>query len=203
MKITLGAAMVALVVSAQNAPACVMHAGIDYQDIFQADLDVSNYTIIRPTNETGRVIAEYARFDIRVRERLLAPADSDLQIPSNLTVTWDNSTFSEPEVMESKRGSRGFLIALRDPASALPPQRGPSAFIAPTPEPEFYTVFQAPCATAFIFEMDSLVGIALRQVLTTDRDQRTELQILSEFLFQSGADNVVQHKLWMERRATP
>jgi hypothetical protein len=204
------AAMMALLVSlgsVQSSSACVVFAGIDYQDIFQADLvvvgQVSNYRIVRPKNDKGRIIAEYARFDIRIREVVKAASTDAPLSGDSITVTWDNSTFSEPDAMYSLPQSPGFLIALRHPSSDLPPVRGPSAFIAPTPEPEHFTVFQAPCAQAFIFRMDSLVAIALRQWLTTDRDKDAEWEVLSAFLFETGAESLVERAPKRDRYTVP
>jgi hypothetical protein len=207
MKSVLGAASLAFASFVQDAQACSVYADITYQDIFQADLvvagHVSNYQIVRPKNAKGRVIAEYARFDVRIGEVLKASSVDAPSPGASVTVTWDNSTFAEPDNLNSPPASRGYLIALRDPSSPLPPLRGPSAFIAPTPEPEHLTVFQAPCAQAFIFSMDSLIGIALHQWLTTDRDKEAEWEILSDFLFKNGADGVLQRQLMLERREMP
>ena len=72
------------------------------------------------------LLPDYARFDVQVKEVLVGRA------PNRLSVTWDNSTFGEPEQM----AAGPYLIALRRPGSASPPLRGPSATIFPTPDPK-------------------------------------------------------------------
>ena len=204
------AALMSLLVSlgsAQSLSACIVYADIDYQAIFQADLvvigQVSNYRILRPKDDKGRIIAEYAQFDIRTREVVKAANADSPQSGDLIPVTWDNSTFSEPDAMYSLPQSVGFLIALRHPSSDVPPLRGPSAFIAPTPDPELFTVLQAPCSQAFIFRMDSLTAIALRQWLTTDRDKDAEWAVLSEFLFENGAENLVDRAMKRDPYTVP
>jgi hypothetical protein len=104
--------------------------------------------------QTG-FMTDYARFDIIVEEVLAGTAGR------SHTVSWDNSTFGEPESMPPGP----FLIALRDPRSSLPPLRGPSATITPNREPGSLTVLQAPCADAFIFERASEQATAVRSIL--------------------------------------
>lgn len=41
-----------------------------------------------------------------------------------------------------------------------------------------------------IFEMDTPIGVALRQVLTTDRDKDAEWKVLSDALRGSGNDGL-------------
>lgn len=102
-----------------------------------------------------RFLSDYARFEIVVDEVLAGKARK------TLSVTWDNSTFGEPESMPSGQ----FLIALRDPSSRLPPLRGPSATILPNRELGSLTVLQAPCSSAFIFESAGEQAGAIRRIL--------------------------------------
>lgn len=198
--------------STTTAFGCAMYAEMDYHDILLADAvvvgDILGYEIVDPDPDPNRGdLLNYARFKVHIYEvlrpkgagRVAPPTRSDPEREKwgragLLTVTWDNSTFGEPEDLKSE-GHSGYLIALRDPTSDLPPLRSGSAFIAATPEPEHYTVLQAPCSGAFIFEMDSLIAIALRQWLTTDRDKGAEWAVLSEFLFKNGAIGMVDRKL--------
>lgn len=92
---------------------------------------------LRATLESDGFLSDYARFRILVDQVLVGT------VPPDITVTWDNSTFREPESLDE---SQRYLIALRRPGSDLPPPRGPSATILPTPEPNRLTVLQAPCA---------------------------------------------------------
>jgi hypothetical protein len=187
-----------------------MAAEMDYRDILLADLvvvgDIRGYEIVDPDPDPNRGdLLNYARFTVRIREVLLAKTDDALPLPkdeggraiqprSRITVTWDNSTFGEPAALPDDE-HEGYLIALRRPSSPLPPQRLGSAFVAQTPEPEHFTILQAPCAGPFLFRMDSLVAIALRQLLTTDRDREAEWAVLSDFLFKNGAVGIVDRKL--------
>jgi len=98
---------------------------------------------------------DFARFDIDVDEVLIGKA------PKTLLVTWDNSTFSEPEEMQSGP----FLIGLRNATSQLPPLRGPSAAVFPDPDPTVLTVLQAPCSSAFIIDVGTNEANAIRDFL--------------------------------------
>jgi hypothetical protein len=72
-------------------------------------------------SEQKGFLDDYARFDVLVDEVLVGNP------PKVLTVTWDNSTFSESD----KLGEGPFLIALREPGARTPPLRGPSATVMP------------------------------------------------------------------------
>jgi hypothetical protein len=61
-----------------------------------------------------------------------------------------------------------FLIGLRDPRSRIPPLRGPSATLLPSPEPDVLAVLQAPCAGPFLFARESDAAMMVRQILTAD-----------------------------------
>jgi hypothetical protein len=90
-------------------------------------------------------MSDYARFSVLVDEVLVGKPQKVLQ------VTWVNSTFGEPEKLEEGP----FLIALREPGTKMPPLRGPSATIRPTPEPHLFTMLQAPCAPPFMLKAAS------------------------------------------------
>jgi hypothetical protein len=166
--------------SSEPAHACRIYAGIDLNDVSYADVVVvgriSNYRIVRDEDTRRKMLSipslsaemrktyedpseillwDYARFDVLVSEVLTGTA------PKKLSVTWDNSTFGEPEKMPSGP----FLIALRNPSSKSPPLRGPSATIFPNREPKSLTVLQAPCASAFIFEETSSEAQAVRGIV--------------------------------------
>jgi len=100
-------------------------------------------------------ISDYARFDIQVEQVLIG------QARRKLSVTWDNSTFAEPNQMTSGR----YLIALRRPSSASPPLRGPSATILASPDPNALTLLQAPCSRAFIYDAESEEARTLQTIL--------------------------------------
>jgi hypothetical protein len=102
-----------------------------------------------------RLLPDHARFDILVDEVLVGRA------PRRLSVTWDNSTFGEPDRMPA--GS--YLVALRRPASPIPPLRGPSATIMPNPDPNSLTLLQAPCSSAFIYEIGTEQARNVRRIL--------------------------------------
>lgn len=107
-------------------------------------------------------MSDYARFTVIVDEVLVGKA------PKTLTVTWDNSTFDEPETMAPGR----YLVALRNSKSASPPLRGPSATILASRQPELPTVLQAPCAPPFIFEAGSQEELTVRGLLSARRQSR-------------------------------
>jgi len=101
------------------------------------------------------LLPDYARFEIQVERVLVGRA------PARLSATWDNSTFGEPERMPA--GS--YLVALRRASSAIPPLRGPSATIMPSPDANSLTLLQAPCSSAFIYEAGSEQARTVRGIL--------------------------------------
>lgn len=115
----------------------------------------------KSSKEPSHFLTDYARFQIVVDEVLRGEA------PDKISVTWNNSTFGEPGSIPSGP----FLVALRDPHSRIPPLRGPSATVAPNPEPGTLTVLQAPCSRAFLFDADSKEAQLLRQKLARLRQQ--------------------------------
>lgn len=192
MRNFLSAMMISLIIIlvAQPASACMMMAGLRLSDIEYASVvvvgKITKYEIVRDmefrrrykeglerspdktseywkreyaraTSETERFLNDYARFDVLVDDVLVGQASKVI------TVTWNNSTFGEPEKM--KDGS--YLIGLREPSSKSPPVRGPSATVLPAKEPESLIVLQAPCASAFIFEATSSEAQAVRNFLAT------------------------------------
>lgn len=173
----------AIILAAKPASACLIATDLKLDDIKYASVVVIgriiDYKIIlaravrkerkdmlkRSTNkstedwksmsEQKHFLSDYARFSVLVDEVLVGQ-------PTNvISVTWDNSTFGEPEKM--KDGP--YLIGLREPGSMSPPLRGPSATILPSPEPKSLTVLQAPCAPAFILEATSAKAKAIREML--------------------------------------
>jgi hypothetical protein len=184
----------AMVVATGPAHACRMHVAPTLTDVTYADVVVigriENYRIIRDEAVRRQMLArsglsskerkfyedpktgllpDYARFDIKVESTLVG------QAPSTLSVTWDNSTFSEPDEMAPGQ----YLIALRRPRSASPPLRGPSATILPSPDPNALIVLQAPCSRAFIYEAESDEAHAIRKIV-----DRGSLDALDDLLRQ-------------------
>jgi hypothetical protein len=161
------AAVLAVVVLAgltTGAPAraCTEGAELVLGDVRYADTVVlgriANYSVVaREKDEDLGPIFEYSRFDVIVDEVLKGHA------PPIITVTWENSTFAQPE----KIGPPGkYLIALQSPGSAVElPLRALSATIMDLPQPDLSTVLQAPCSVPFIFEMGSKDAAALRWLL--------------------------------------
>ena len=160
--------------------ACPVYVQPQLEDVIHADVVVvgriSNYRIVRDEAFRRRMLAlprlpadmrrmyedprqglmsDHARFDIRVDEVLVG------RVPGRLSVTWDNSTFAEPDRMPAGP----YLIALRRPGSAIPPLRGPSATSMPSPDPEALTLLQAPCSSPFLYEVGSGQARAIRGLL--------------------------------------
>jgi hypothetical protein len=158
----------AMITVKRPAIACIMAAPRILDDIQYADVVVigriSNYQIIRDVafrrqmlanpnlradlrriyeEPDGTLMSDYARFDVRPSQIVKGKA------PTTIVVTWDHSTFDEPDQM----APGPYLIALRDPQSNAPPLRGPSASISPSKEPGTLTVLQAPCAPPFIIPL--------------------------------------------------
>jgi len=169
------------------ALACRAHAPLNLGDVRFADAVVvgriSNYRIIRDedarrrhevarsrdlslgsperSEEQGGFLSDYARFDVAVDETLAGGARK------TLSVTWDNSTYGEPEAMPPGP----YLIALRHPGSRLPPLRGPSVTILPNRQEGLLTVLQAPCARAFVFQAASAEAADVRRILRQKPDR--------------------------------
>jgi hypothetical protein len=157
--------------AASPAPACRAAAPLNLDDVRYADAVVvgriARYELVLDSairrhlgelaaDPRARFLPDYARFEVVVDEVLLG------NVGRTISVTWDNSTFPEPETMPAGP----FLIALRDPRSASPPLRGPSATIVPNREPRSLTVLQAPCSTPFIFERASPEATEIRRILS-------------------------------------
>lgn len=175
------ALVLSLVAIGHPAYACRVPAPLKLNDVRYADIvlvgRIANYEIVRDQEKRAELIArlrpddpwrkaveggagilsDYALFNVVVDEVLKGRA------AGTISVTWDNSTFSEPEAMPTGQ----FLIALRNPTAKAPPVRGPSAFIGANPEPTLSTVLQAPCAPAFIFEVSSREAADVRRLLTS------------------------------------
>jgi len=162
------------------AQACRVRAPPTLEDVRYADVVVmgriANYRIVRDEAFRRRMLAsprlspeerrryrdprqgfmsDYARFEILVDEALVGRA------PRRLSVTWDNSTFGEPE----RLAPGPYLIALRRPASPRPPLRGPSATIGPNPDRNALTLLQAPCSNPFLYEAGSAQARTIRRLL--------------------------------------
>ena len=182
--------------SASPALSCAMFSPMKLEDIFLAD------AVVRGGIRSCEIVSDgYARFELGVGEVVAAAPGIEIVAGSRLAVTWVNSAFYLPDKLDDNYGR--YLVALIAPGSAQPPLRGPSAFIAGPPEPGTYTILQAHCSDAFLFPADDLIAIALLQVLQTDRDQKRELQILSEFLFKNGASGVVKRKIFEAAHPRP
>ncbi|MGV8676931.1 hypothetical protein ACV356_27520 [Pseudomonas aeruginosa] len=173
----LGAIQCALVVglavllAASPASACRARAALELGDIQYASVVVvgriQNYEIVQATDERSKfwrakskskkILSDYARFEVVVDQVLVG------QPSQVIPVTWDNSTFAEPEAVKAVP----YLIGLREAGSKTPPLRGPSATILPSPEPNSLTVLQAPCAPAFIFEVTSAEAQEVRGLLSS------------------------------------
>ena len=165
---------VALALAAASAPvparACMADSPLDLSDVQYANAVVigriANYQIVADRAirrelglarhaPPGRLMPDYARFDVIVDEVLLG------NVGRSVRVTWDNSTFPEPDSMPAGP----YLIALRARGSPTPPLRGPSATTSPSREPALPTVLQAPCSAPFIFEQASKEAQGVRRIL--------------------------------------
>ena len=168
------------VFAAKPANACVVMADLKPEDIKYASVVVVgrivDYKIVRPQDEVSKhwrkangqkdILSDYARFNVVVEEVLAG------QSPKTISVTWDNSTFDEPRRM----GKQAYLIALRQPGSELPPLRGPSATILPSQEPDLFTVLQASCAPAFIFDASSATAKKIQHMLKQSETNRSGIK---------------------------
>jgi hypothetical protein len=155
------------VLAAEPVFACRFHSAAVLEDVQYADLvlvgRIRSYHIVRDEALRERMLAapdllpnlrslyedprhllmtDYARVEIDVEEELLGNA------PRPLIITWYGFGSGDRE----RLGAGPFLIALRRPSSPMPPLRGPSARFFPNAEPDLYTILEAPCSGAFVFE---------------------------------------------------
>ena len=174
-------AMLFALLSATQAQACAMFSDLNPRDVEYADVVVvgriANYELVLDRvarqrrvdylasaklppelreilEHSDSYLSDYARFEIVVEDVLRGEAER------TLTVTWDNSTFDEPEHMPAGP----FLIALRDlriPA----PQRSGLGSIFVDGVSDHLIVLQAPCSRAFILENTSEEASVVRQIL--------------------------------------
>ena len=151
---TIAALFVAMALAGAPAHACIRMVPVELADIEYADVLVvgrsGHYEIIGDADHIG----SYAKFDMLVEEALLGNAAQEI------SVTWDNSTFTLPKTM----ASGPFLIALREPGSEMPPLRS-SGTIFPGPKSDLLTLLQAPCSSPFMFASGSESAKAIRQML--------------------------------------
>ncbi|HZG29028.1 MAG TPA: hypothetical protein VE079_11260 [Ensifer sp.] len=157
MRISWRAAGVALLLAGSGgaANACLMDRPLNLDDIKYAD------AVVIGTMKDYRLVPNryYARFQFLPNHVLKG------EVGQEFGVAWANSTFGEPKTMPSG----AYLIALKKPHPQLPPLRGASATFLPNPEPDLYTVLQAPCADAFMFKLDSKEAELVKQKLTVSR----------------------------------
>jgi len=151
----------------QAAQACAMYRPLDPRDVREAEVVVvgrlSGYRTVLDHEQRRRnremlarnpalrdivggepkgLLGDYVVFDVTVEDALVG------QSPRRIRVTWDNSTFGEPERMPDGR----YLMALR---RAGPDTRSEADF----------TVFQYACSGAFLFPSGSPEALAALRVL--------------------------------------
>lgn len=115
------------------------------QDLLARSPDMSP-ALRRLLSEQTAFGSDYARFDVRVDTVLAGRASK------TLSVTWNNSTFGEPDKMPEGP----FLIALVPGATGLGSEK-----------PKSLTVLQSPCSLPFILEKASAEADAVRSILRT------------------------------------
>jgi hypothetical protein len=166
-RILIAAAFAALSAAAP-AHACRIWVPLEPEDVGFANTvlvgRVENYRIIQhdPSGKTpdkvvrsANLLWDYAQFDVVVEEVIAGKA------PRRLTVTWDNSTFGEPDTL----APGPYLIALRDPTSPIPPLRGPSGTIFPAPRQDLPTLLQAPCSSPFLLPVADKDASTVRAIV--------------------------------------
>jgi hypothetical protein len=198
--------ILATILAAKPASACLMFSALKLDDIKYASVVVIgrivDYEIVldqkvrkerkemldrstdksseywRLMSEQKDFLSDYARFRVVVDKVLVGKP------PKIITVTWDNSTFGEPEKMEKGQ----YLIGLSDPGSKRPPLRGPSATILASPDPKALTVLQAPCAPPFIFESTSAEAKKIQEMFPSRQKNIDNTSILLFEIFSLTAE---------------
>lgn len=179
MRRWIAAALGLAVLAAEPAFACRFHSAAVLEDVRYADLvlvgRIRDYHIVRdeafrerllavpdlpPDRRAfyegpGHLLSDYARVEIEVEEVLFGEA------PRRLTITWYSFVSGGRERFGAGEPR---LVALRLPASPIPPLRGPSATIVANAEPDLYTILEAPCSNAFVFDTGSDEARAVRQL---------------------------------------
>lgn len=144
----------------QAAQACAMRRPMDARDVRAAEVvlvgRLSGYRTVldqeqrrwnrerlgAASDDSQGLMGDYVVFDVTVEDTLVGRS------PRRIRVTWNNSTFGEPERMPNGR----YLMALR--------RAQPGAPSAPD-----FTVFQHPCSTAFLFRSGSPQAVATLRAL--------------------------------------
>ncbi len=158
-----------------TALACIDIAPFEISDISSADLVVAGELAAYAKVSHGgrRGLSDYAILTVRVQSTLKGEA------PRMVQLTWDNSTFSEPEMMVL--GEKVIVAAVR-PGGAGLPLRGPSATVLSAPRPDKMQVLQAPCAPAFILPYSAQSEKNLRAILRGEP--------VGEFNFHTGGERL-------------
>lgn len=180
MKLLTYVLVVLLSVAPKITSACGEYVDMVMTDIFNSDAIIVGEIIEYDNGNTGDIGAPsgYARFRFTVHNVIFGSARDQIDENSEIVFTWDNSTFSEPAEMNM---DLIYLIALRSATSPMLPLRGTSAAMFPTPEPDLFTVLQAPCSSPYIFDANSLTGEMLKLVFDGTGDPETELSVLQAF----------------------
>ncbi len=137
------------------AKGCLMDHPLDLDDIKYADV------VMIGTIKDYRLVLDrpFARFEF-VPDNVLKG-----EVGREVAVAWANSTFVLPKTMPSG----AYLIALKGAHPQLPPMPRSSPAFLPNPEPALFTVLQAPCASAFMFEVGSKEAELVKQKLAVWR----------------------------------
>lgn len=174
--------LVALLVPASSTLACAKRAPLRLEDVRFADhvvlARITGYEMVRdeeahrraqdlmaklapgrPRPAKVRLMSDHARITLAVDEVLLGEA------VESLTVSWVTPPYDEDFPLPPG----AFVIALRNPASSIPPLRGASATILPPPEPGLLQVLQAPCAPAFFFAETDKRASQLRDIVIAEQ----------------------------------
>lgn len=163
----------ALLFAAAPSHACIDVAAQDINDVRYADLVVVGKIENYRKGERNRSWSG-VRFDIAIDDVMKGrPA-------RRTSATWVNSTFKTPDSMADET----YIIALRHPSSLMPPLRGASAFIPPSPDIKAWTVLQAPCAEAFILSYSPEVRAIITRVLAGDRVDNHKFQRLHRLVVE-------------------
>jgi len=142
-----------LVLASEPAFACRFQREPNLNEIKQADVvvigKITEYQVVRPEGA-----GFYSRFIVQVDQVIVGTASD------RLPVTWENSTFGQPE----KMAEGPYLIALHAGSMA--------SYITGSPhrEPNVMSVLQEPCSRALMFDVSSNEARIMRDILAAGKE---------------------------------
>lgn len=142
-----------MMLASEPALACRFHREPNLNEVKQADVvvigKITEYQVIRHEG-----VASYSRFIVQVDQEIVG------KVSDRFPVTWQNSTFGQPE----KMAEGPYLIALNAGST--------DNYITGSPhrEPNVMSVLQEPCSRALMFEVSSHEARITQDILAAGKE---------------------------------